>query len=244
MRPFSSASLSFGVFVSHGQVTAGIEFVNSWWSYVEGKQASRKHQGCDHAQPFISSIGPKLFFLSSGVIRQSGAAFVMVRTTYPHLSVFTIWRCCYFVVCFNLLTWSESLFLDTRGPAMKDEVSRLLSHKWCWCLLELRSLFCLTLVLRACFTLTSGSNRLQRLHLRPATGVQRRRIPMMSRTPRFWFCIRNPNRDKCIQEKTCPLGLRGWRMLFVSKQAGGGVRIMCTIQHTMSNKRIHVNVWR
>lgn len=67
----------------------------------------------------------------------------MVRRTFPRLSVFTIWRCCYFVVCFDRLTWNESVFSDTRGPAMKDEVSRLPFHKlvcnnqevcftWCW----------------------------------------------------------------------------------------------------------------
>lgn len=40
------------------------------------------------------------------------------------------------------------------------------------------------------------------LHLRPATDVQRWHIVMMSRILRFWFRIRNPNRDKPVQEKT------------------------------------------
>lgn len=85
-----------------------------------------------HSRSYQSSV-QNCFSLSSGLIGQQGAAFMMVRrTTFSRLSVFKIWRCRYFVVCFDRLTWSESVFSDTRGPAMKDKVSRLPFHKWCW----------------------------------------------------------------------------------------------------------------
>lgn len=94
---------------------------------------------------------------------------------------------------------------------------------------------------RAWFTLTSGSIRLQMLRLRPATDVPRRHVPMMSHTPRFWFCIPDPNCDKHIRERNTCFWTYGLVPALCVRASWG--RRLHHVHHYRTHINAQVNVW-
>lgn len=103
------------------------------------------------------------------------------------------------------------------------------------------------LLLRPCFIQTSGSNHLQMPQLCPATDARR---PMTSPIRRFWFCVRNPNCEKPIQENRHVRS--SWThglvcALCVWTDWGRGVCMASTglrSIHTSWEMKLQVNVWQ